>query len=136
MDAVEYVKSRPLVEALFWYIENSNDCAPEVFFALRERFRDEYQSQTESTIPFPTMLRKMWSGGEVQKWLDDYVVPLLQKRDAALRHIVRVMGPLRTPSCCGCNWEWTEALNTAREALGLKEPTDETSPPAGSDTTR
>lgn len=26
------------------------------------------------TIQFPTMLRKMWSGSEVQKWIDDNVV--------------------------------------------------------------
>ena len=27
-------------------------------------------------IIFPTILRKMWSGGEVQKWLDEYVARL------------------------------------------------------------
>lgn len=28
-------------------------------------------------IKFPTMLRKMWSGGEVQVWIDEHVQPLL-----------------------------------------------------------
>ncbi|WP_186083636.1 hypothetical protein [Burkholderia gladioli] len=26
---------------------------------------------------FPIMLRRMWSGGEVQKWIDDNIKPLL-----------------------------------------------------------
>jgi hypothetical protein len=31
---------------------------------------------TKELPRFPTMLRKMWSGGEVQKWLDENVAPL------------------------------------------------------------
>lgn len=27
---------------------------------------------------FPVMLRKMWSGGEVQEWLDENVAPLFE----------------------------------------------------------
>ena len=42
MTYVEYIKSRPLVEALFWFIENVTESDPErteLFFALRERVR-------------------------------------------------------------------------------------------------
>ena len=31
----------------------------------------EQPAQEPVTLKFPTMLRKMWSGGEVQKWLDN-----------------------------------------------------------------
>ena len=34
-------------------------------------------------IKFPTMLRKMWSGGEVQDWLDKNVEPQLNEQFAA-----------------------------------------------------
>lgn len=36
----------------------------------------------------------------------------------ALEHVVRVMGPKPPPCCAGCETEWTEALRTAREAVG------------------
>lgn len=29
--------------------------------------------QPRKPVKFPTMLRKMWSGGEVQAWLDEHV---------------------------------------------------------------
>ena len=32
---------------------------------------------------FPTMLRKMWSGGEVQHWINEYVAPLFEQADLA-----------------------------------------------------
>jgi hypothetical protein len=35
------------------------------------------EQKLKNTPPFPTMLRKMWSGGEVQQWLDENIVPLL-----------------------------------------------------------
>lgn len=34
-------------------------------------------------IKFPTQLRKMWSGGEVQDWLDKNVEPQLNEQFAA-----------------------------------------------------
>lgn len=34
-------------------------------------------------IKFPTMLRKMWSGGEVQDWIDKNVEPQLDEQFAA-----------------------------------------------------
>ncbi|WP_186169623.1 hypothetical protein [Burkholderia gladioli] len=30
--------------------------------------------------PFPVSLRKMWSGGDVQRWIDDNIKPLVQER--------------------------------------------------------
>ena len=39
-----------------------------------EFFRDLiYQAMPRERVLFPTMLRKMWSGGEVQDWLDKNV---------------------------------------------------------------
>ena len=35
----------------------------------------------ESLPRFPTMLRKMWSGGEVQAWMDEHVAPVAAERD-------------------------------------------------------
>jgi len=40
------------------------DAAPETSFA-------ELEAQVISGLRFPTMLRKMWSGGEVQAWLEE-----------------------------------------------------------------
>lgn len=43
--ALDYLDSVPLIEALWWYIENANDeWGNGVFFYLRERYRSEYQS--------------------------------------------------------------------------------------------
>jgi hypothetical protein len=36
---------------------------------------------SETKLPeFPTMLRKMWSGGEVQRWIDENIAPLWNAR--------------------------------------------------------
>jgi len=46
----QYVASRPLTEALWWFIENVSDDTPErteIFFDLRERCRD---SPSESSL--------------------------------------------------------------------------------------
>jgi hypothetical protein len=32
-----------------------------------------YEDAQRQRVVFPTMLRKMWSGGEVQAWLDENV---------------------------------------------------------------
>ncbi|WP_175785282.1 hypothetical protein [Burkholderia ambifaria] len=33
---------------------------------------------------FPTMLRKMWNGGEVQRWIDEHIAPVLLLSQAEL----------------------------------------------------
>lgn len=39
---IAYLDTLPLVEALFWFIENNTeDMPPDVFFNLRERVRTE-----------------------------------------------------------------------------------------------
>ncbi len=41
---MQYIKTQPLVTALFWFIENIAEDDPdrnEIFFALRERVRNE-----------------------------------------------------------------------------------------------
>lgn len=35
-----------------------------------------WDEAAEQTLTFPTMLRKMWSGGEVQKWIDQQMSEL------------------------------------------------------------
>lgn len=35
--------------------------------------------RTVAQLKFPTMLRKMWSGGEVQDWIDQYAEVLKQR---------------------------------------------------------
>lgn len=48
-------------------------------------------------LRFPTMLRKMWSGGEVQKWIEEqgtlyHEAPKSQGADAALRKVYDLIG--------------------------------------------
>jgi hypothetical protein len=65
----------------------------------------EYQS-APAQLHFPTMLRKMWSGGEVQQWLEEqgplYRQPMQYQGDAAtLQKVYDVFGTgqlARTPS--------------------------------------
>jgi hypothetical protein len=45
-------------------------------------------------LQFPTMLRKMWSGGEVQKWLDENHN---DKQDALVEHMVSQFLSMRIP---------------------------------------
>jgi hypothetical protein len=37
------------------------------------RFAEQPPAAQRQRVVFPTMLRKMWSGGEVQAWLDENV---------------------------------------------------------------
>lgn len=39
----EYLDTLPLVDALWWFIENEHECGSDVFFYLRERYRNERQ---------------------------------------------------------------------------------------------
>ncbi|KVW15435.1 hypothetical protein WK91_18545 [Burkholderia cepacia] len=42
---------------------------------------DDREPPAVSDLPrFPTVLRKMWSGTEVQQWIDDNIKPLVQER--------------------------------------------------------
>jgi hypothetical protein len=36
-----------------------------------ESLKTHWQADAVSSLRFPTMLRKMWSGGEVQQWLEE-----------------------------------------------------------------
>lgn len=53
---------------------------------------------------------------EVQALLAQADAEIARLRDA-LEHVVRVMGPKVPPCCIGCEYEWNEALTTAREAV-------------------
>lgn len=39
-------------------------------------------AETIASLAFPTMLRKMWSGGEVQQWLNDQALELSRQAEA------------------------------------------------------
>jgi hypothetical protein len=88
----EYVDAKLLDEALARIAELEKPAA-------------QYQA-APATLRFPDMLRKMWSGGEVQRWIDEqgplYRQPMQYQGDAAtLQQVYDVfgMGELaRTPS--------------------------------------
>jgi hypothetical protein len=43
-------------------------------FTAHRAFEDDVPLYAKrERVVFPTMLRKMWSGGEVQAWLDEHV---------------------------------------------------------------
>ncbi|WP_198386207.1 hypothetical protein [Burkholderia ubonensis] len=66
---------------------------------------------------FPLVLRKMWSGGEVQHWIDENVAPRTAALEDALDHIARVARGSREQSR---RQRWIEL-----RALGALNGTDE-----------
>jgi len=66
--------AQPAQEPVAWMHTNSRK-----IFVLQKPFNWEIFTPLYTTPPqrervvFPTMLRKMWSGGEVQAWLDENV---------------------------------------------------------------
>ena len=59
---------RELMQMALEALEFIGDAAGnEVIAALRERLAQPEQEPPQ----FPIMLRKMWSGGEVQKWINE-----------------------------------------------------------------
>lgn len=40
----------------------------------------------------------------------------LAQHETVMRHVLDVLGP-QAPKCCGCEYEWNEALTTLKEAL-------------------
>ncbi|ACR14996.1 hypothetical protein BcepIL02_gp03 [Burkholderia phage BcepIL02] len=66
---------------------------------------------------FPVELRKMWSGGEVQRWLDDRIAPRFKVLRNALDHVARVARGSRGQSRRN---RWIEL-----RALGALNGTDE-----------
>lgn len=54
---------RPGVEAAPWVIEEVRKLEAQV---------EQLRASKLEPPQFPTMLRKMWSGGEVQRWIDEH----------------------------------------------------------------
>ncbi|WP_208449120.1 hypothetical protein [Burkholderia anthina] len=54
--------------------------APAIVQPAVAPINDREPSAVADLPHFPTMLRKMWSGGEVQRWIDDNIKPLVQER--------------------------------------------------------
>ena len=44
-------------------------------------------TEAERLPRFPTVLRKMWSGGEVQNWIDQNMTPLLRSQAAEIERL-------------------------------------------------
>lgn len=44
---------------------------PHVQEKIKRAYMDGYEAGAEPLPRFPTMLRKMWSGSEVQAWIDE-----------------------------------------------------------------
>ena len=78
-DAVKEALAQPEQEPTWWLVEY-HDWArefvterPEESIAV-EKVTPLYTTPTQRPrVVFPTMLRKMWSGSEVQAWLDENV---------------------------------------------------------------
>ena len=62
LKALQNTRTHPLKDAAQYEIEMD----------AMEALDDAIEDQRERIV-FPTMLRKMWSGGEVQQWLDENV---------------------------------------------------------------
>ena len=62
LKALQNTRTHPLTDAEQYEIEMD----------AMEALDDAIEDQRERIV-FPTMLRKMWSGGEVQQWLDENV---------------------------------------------------------------
>ena len=62
-------------EPVAWYIREKDVVTTDREFALAnpEMCEPLCAPQQRKRILFPTMLRKMWSGSEVQAWIDEYV---------------------------------------------------------------
>lgn len=98
----------------------------------------EHQSEP-AKLHFPTMLRKMWSGGEVQQWLEEqgplYRHPLVTQGDSAtLQKVYDVFGTgelARTPStlltCLGNLRRFSDYLSAVEREFFMVpgEPSDE-----------
>lgn len=50
-----------------------DEAADAVLRAVDAGIKQMMQLRKRERVVFPTMLRKMWSGGEVQAWLDENV---------------------------------------------------------------
>ncbi|WP_181710059.1 hypothetical protein [Burkholderia sp. MBR-1] len=58
---------------------------------------------------FPTVLRKMWSGGEVQQWMDDNIKPPVQQRHHDFhRALERAPSPADERATTGLGWRVRE----------------------------
>lgn len=72
-------------------------------------------------IKFPTMLRKMWSGGEVQDWLDKNVEPQLNEQFAeAVEEVLAVERQVRINQAAEIE-ELKKTLERVRAAWGVTQ---------------
>lgn len=110
----------------------------DAFLAAGEKPAIQHQT-APAQLRFPTMLRKMWSGGEVQQWLEEqgplYRHPLVTQGDSAtLQEVYDLFGTgaqARTPStlltCLGNMKRFSDYLHAVeREFLMVPgEPSEE-----------
>lgn len=106
-------EQRKAVECAIELIENDHGdrtVTSRTLRALLTSPRAAAQPPAVSDLPaFPVSLRKMWSGGEVQCWIDDNIKPLVQERhfEAHCAPAAPVAKPAMRPE--------TESENIARD---------------------
>lgn len=74
-NSAEIEDAKALTALILWM-----NCLP---MASLDRWHAEMKADAIEELTFPTMLRKMWSGGEVQEWLD-------QQADISRHHAERI----------------------------------------------
>ena len=67
-DLPKQEQGEPVLEVVNGQVNRSWDAIPSGYTGLLYA-----APQQRKRILFPTMLRKMWSGGEVQAWIDEHV---------------------------------------------------------------
>lgn len=81
--AVEYIeqleKERDEFKAVVDGVKSIIDSDPLNMYVFSQKTLAEHNAEVIDNIKFPTMLRKMWSGGEVQAWLKEEADLLRQK---------------------------------------------------------
>lgn len=64
-----------------WFEDNDWEQEPTDSDASLARIKAQWQAEAVSALRFPASLRKMWSGGEVQKWLDSQAAELRRQAE-------------------------------------------------------
>ncbi len=75
-DKVNETAGEQITANVIFGIENKNASphlhnADNIAKTLGVEIKDIWDIKSSKPLKFPTMLRKMWSGSEVQRWLDD-----------------------------------------------------------------
>ena len=91
--AIKQALAAPVQEPVAWTVSGKITDWSKDFSAYQTKHytRPVYTppAAQRQRVVFPTMLRKMWSGGEVQKWLDENVNTIDMAREAGFETMLR-----------------------------------------------